>query len=122
MCLGLSNIPCRDFSALSAVPQYRYLNLFNNDFTLWLESRAELPDRGSGGGRGQKLDNASLAKLAADHPELRGLNISWQEKVTDLKPLLELESLERLRVSQDMQAAIDSLDGKDLRFQLDIEG
>ena len=35
---------------------------------------------------------------------------------------MELDSLEEVRVSHDMQAAIDSLNGKDLRFQLDIGG
>ena len=122
LCLGLSNIPCRDFSALSAVPQYRYLNLFGDDCALWLEAVQNCRIESLEAGGDKKLNNASLAKLAADHPELRELNISWQDNVTDLTPLLELDSLEEVRVSRNMTQAIDSLNGKDLRFQLNIEG
>ena len=43
-------------------------------------------------------------------------------KLTDLTPLLELDALEEVRVSRDMQAAVNSLNGKEYAFRLNIEG
>ena len=119
--LSLDKIPCRDLSALSAIAHYRKLNVNNLDAALWREAIRgcrieELECVGSG------IDNAALEGLLSEHPELRRLCLSWTQGLTDLTPLLELDALEEVRVSRDMQAAIDSLNGKDLRFRLNIEG
>ena len=119
--LGLDAIPCRDLSALSSIPHYRKLNVNNIDVTLWRETirgcRIEELECVSAG-----IDNRTLAGLLSEHPELRRLSISWTQGLTDLTPLLEMDALEEVRVSRDMNAAINSLNGKDLRFRLEIEG
>ena len=51
--------------------------------------------------------------------ELEELNIA-DTAVTDLTPLLELPALRRVIVNGDMKAAIDSLNGQDLPFELEI--
>ena len=119
--LSLDKIPCRDLSALSAIPHYRKLNVNNLDAALWREAirgcRIEELDCVNSG-----IDNAALEGLLSEHPELRRLCISWTQGLTDLTPLLEMDALEEVRVSRDMQTAIDSLNGKNLRFRLNIEG
>ncbi|MBR0040866.1 MAG: hypothetical protein IJP64_05755 [Oscillospiraceae bacterium] len=51
--------------------------------------------------------------------ELEELNIA-DTAVTDLTPLLELPTLRRVTVNGEMRAAIASLDGQDLPFELEI--
>ena len=119
--INLDNIPCRDFSPLASIGHFRNLNVNNIDVKLWREDVRdcridELECLNAG------IDSETLAGLLSEHPELRRLGVSWSPELTDLTPLLEMESLEEVRVSRDMQAAIDSLNGKDLRFRLDIEG
>ena len=50
------------------------------------------------------------------------LDIPWNDKLTDLTPLLELENLQKVRISANMEAAQASLDGADYNFRLEIEG
>ncbi|MDO4989491.1 MAG: hypothetical protein Q4E45_03200 [Eubacteriales bacterium] len=119
--LSLDAVPCGDLSAISAIAHYRKLNVNNLDAALWRETirscRIEELECVSAG-----IDNETLAGLASEHPELRRLCLSWSRELTDLTPLLELDALEEVRVSRDMQAAIDSLNGKEYSFRLNIEG
>ena len=119
--IDLDNIPCRDFSPLASIGHFRSLNVNNIDVALWREAvrdcRIEELECVNAG-----IDNETLAGLLSEHPELRRLGVSWSPELSDLTPLLELESLEEVRVSRDMTQAIDSLNGKDLRFRLEIEG
>ena len=58
------------------------------------------------------------------HGKRRGLNrlsIPWNDGITDLTLLLEMDNLESVRVSGDMTGAIESLSGMDLPFELVIE-
>ena len=66
--------------------------------------------------------NALFAEFVRNHPELAELDIPWNDKLTDLTPLLELENLQKVRISANMEAARASLDGADYNFRLDIEG
>ena len=121
MALELDSVPCRDFSPLAAVPRYRSLNLYNLDSALWLDTVGGLEiETFACGNTG--LDGTALKKLLEEHPGLRNLNLSWNRKLTDLTPLLELDALEEVRVSRDMQAAVNSLNGKEYAFRLNIEG
>ena len=119
--INLDNIPCRDFSPLASTGHFRSLNVNNIDVALWRETvrdcRIEELECVNAG-----IDSETLEGLLSEHPELRRLGVSWSPELTDLTPLLELESLEEVRVSRNMTQAIDSLNGKNLRFRLDIEG
>lgn len=53
--------------------------------------------------------------------ELKYLEIGSNLKLTDLSPLLDLAELKEVRVSDDMNKAISSLDGKDLSFEFIID-
>ena len=119
--LELDSVPCKDFSPLAAVPRYRSLNLYNLDSALWLDTVGGLEIESFACGN-TGLDGAALKKLLEEHPGLRNLNLSWNRKLTDLTPLLELDALEEVRVSRDMQAAVNSLNGKEYAFRLNIEG
>ena len=56
------------------------------------------------------------------HPQLEELNLTWNQGITDLTPLLELENLQEVRVSRDMEQAIRSIEGQGYSFRLEIEG
>ena len=119
--INLDNIPCRDFSPLASIGHFRNLNVNNIDVKLWREAvrdcRIEELQCVNAG-----IDNEALPGLLSEHPELRQLCISWTQGLTDLTPLLELDALEEVRVSRDMQAAVNSLNGKEYAFRLNIEG
>ena len=66
--------------------------------------------------------DALLAAFAAAHPSLIELAIPWNRDLTDLTPLLSLEDLEYVRVSDDMEKALESLAGQEYGFELEIEG
>ena len=118
--LCLDGIPCRDLTSISAVPYFSHLNVFNFDCRLWIDlvqnSRIEQLWIGH-----VELNDELLERLVREHPELRRLNIAWNEDLTDLTPLLSLQELEYLEVSENMYAALDSLQGRDLPFELNIQ-
>ena len=125
--LSVSGTPIEDYSPLSSIPVLDYLDINNVDetrFILYLKNveihRISTCD--SFKGRNDENSNEQFAEFIRNHPELRELQISWNNAITDLTPVLNLKNLERLRVSYDMDAAISSLDGKDYGFELEIEG
>ena len=73
-------------------------------------------------GRGEADDNALFADFVRSHPDLVEIGIPWNQAITDLTPVLELEHLEQLRVSRDMKEALGSLEGQSYGFRLEIEG
>jgi hypothetical protein len=66
--------------------------------------------------------NALFAEFVRNHPELMELDIPWNEGITDLTPVLELENLQKVRISTNMEAARASLEGAEYNFRLEIEG
>jgi hypothetical protein len=56
-----------------------------------------------------------------EHPEIEEMNISFNQKITDLSRLTEMRNLRRVQISNDMKKAIKSLEGKEYSFQLDIQ-
>ncbi len=118
--LEIDDIPCEDLSPLGNVRLFRRLCLNNMDCALWIPvlRQAEIQ---SFQACSCGFTNESFAGFIAGHPELRELYIPWNDGITDLTPVLALEGLEYLRVSVDMQDAVDSL-GQDRPFALEIEG
>ena len=117
-----------DFSPLSAVPAFSRLMMGNTDPVLYIsdlegiEIRSFQADHGFSEECTAEDANALFAEFVRNHPELAELDIPWNDKLTDLTPLLELENLQEVRISANMQAAQASLDGADYNFRLDIEG
>ena len=107
------------YAYLSAVPYYEGLNLWNTNYTLWLDAIKDTPVRWLSCGNSD-LTNAALRALCEAHPELEELTIPWNYQVTDLSPVFDLPNLVFLRVSTNMQAAIRSL-GNDYGFELQID-
>ena len=117
-----------DFSPLSAVPAFSRLAMGNTDPALYisnLEGREIRIFQADGGFSRESTAgdvNALFAEFVGNHPELAELDIPWNEELTDLTPLLELESLQKVRISANMEEARESLEGKEYAFQLEIEG
>ena len=124
--LFLNGLPVEDLSPLASVPLTRLdINDIDAERYVSFLTNGELrcfQACNSFCGRGEADDNALFAELVRSHPELTELNIPWNQAITDLTPVLELEHLESLRVSRDMREAIDSLEGRDYGFRLEIEG
>ena len=112
---------CRDFDFLENIHSFRYLAICDNDAANWLDKvkDAYIPYLTA---HNSKMTNEDVAGIAANHPELIELQMSWNREVTDLTPLLQLENLTFLRISHDMEEAIRSLDGAEYTFRLEIEG
>ena len=117
-----------DFSPLSAVPAFSRLMMGNADPVLYISDLEGIEIRSfqADGGFGEECTaedaNALFAEFVRNHPELAELDIPWNDKLTDLTPLLELENLQEVRISANMEAAQASLDGADYNFRLEIEG
>ena len=111
---------CEDFSSLSGLERVEDLVLNNVSSDLWVHEVSDVNIRkleacGSFG------DQEDLTTFLTEHPDLEELHIPWCMNVTDLSPLLNMEHLQYVKVTPDMEAAIASL-GNEYHFQLDIEG
>jgi len=117
-----------DFSPLSAVPAFSRLMMGNADpvrYVSVLEGKEIRCFEAVGGFSEESAAedaDALFAEFVRNHPELSELDIPWNERITDLTPLLELQNLEKVRISANMEAARESLEGADYRFLLEIEG
>jgi hypothetical protein len=113
--LLICNIPCKDLSPLAAVQQFNELHVVGREASQWLPYLSE-----SSVTRllahSCRLKNSDIPLLAAI-PGLKDLEIPDNQKVTDLSPLLALETLERLTVSQNMKKAVKSL-GEQVGFEV----
>ena len=119
--LWLGNIPAEDFSALSGIQRVWHLDVSERDAALWapvLENTEVVELAVSNGFH----DNESFAAFVAAHPELEKLSIPWNEKVTDLTPILSLEHLWKLIVSDNMERALEAVQAANPGFEIELEG
>ena len=107
--LAINVIPCRDLSPLQAVSQFSDLHVIGIEASRWLPHLA-----GSNVGKLMAhncgLVNRDIARLAA-LTGVKELEIPDNQDVTDLRPLLECKTLERLLISSGMQKAFKSIEG-----------
>ena len=117
-----------DFSPLSAVPAFSRLMMGNVDPVLYISDLEGIEIRSfqADGGFSEECTaedvNTLFAEFVRDHQELAELDIPWNDKLTDLTPLLELENLQKVRISANMEEAREGLEGKEYAFLLEIEG
>ncbi len=124
--LFINGLPVEDFSPLASIPLAR-LDINDIDAERYIRYLDGQPLQrfyacNSFVGRGEADDNALFADFVRSHPDLVEIGIPWNQAITDLTPVLELEHLEQLRVSRDMKEALDSLEGQSYGFRLEIEG
>ena len=118
--IWLSDIPAEDFSPLSSIQRLESLDLNDRDSALWAPALENAEVYGFWGAD-VFHDNESFAAFVAAHPELEQLNIPWNEAVTDLSPVLSLEHLQHLRVSENMQAALEPVMAANPGFEIEIQ-
>jgi Leucine-rich repeat (LRR) protein len=117
--LDLAYIPCEEFSALASIPAFEELNMDGHDVALWLPY---IDDRSIGvlSINHCNITNDQIASIAAI-PQLRELRICWNEKITDLSPLLTCKTLEKIIINSDNTDAIASVEGK-TQFSIEFWG
>jgi len=103
-------IPCEEFSALTSVEVFAGLSLEGHDAALWLPYIAESPIYMLDANH-CNLVNDQIASIAAI-PQLRELQICWNEQLTDLSPLLACKTLEKVVVNSYSTLALASIEGK----------
>ena len=118
--IGINNLDldADDFAALGTVKRISNTYFCNADPAVWIPALAhtEIYSFASGG----DFDSTeSLELFAADHPELRRLDM-YNPEVKDLRCLLEFPALEHVNVQFNMTEAIESLDGLDYSFELQV--
>ena len=118
--IWLSDIPAEDFSPLSSIQRLESLDLNDRDSALWAPALENAEVYGFWGAD-VFHDNESFAAFVAAHPELEQLNIPWNEAVTDLSPVLSLDHLQHLRVSENMQAALEPVMAANPGFEIEIQ-
>ena len=66
-------------------------------------------------------DNESFAALVAAHPELERLDIPWNDGLTDLTPVLSLEHLQYLKVSENMSPSLEPVQAATPAFEIEVQ-
>ena len=125
LCLSGSYI--EDFSPLSAVPAFNRLRMGSIDAARYVSDLEGIEIRNFSADNSFRKESAAdpnelFTEFVRNHPELMELDIPWNEGITDLTPVLELENLQKVRISTNMEAARASLEGADYNFMLEIEG
>ena len=125
--LRLDGNMIEDFSPLASIPVYNSLEIHNTDaerFLSFLEGK-EIRWFLAGNAFTKESSaedlNALFAEFVEGHQGLRELHLQDNNGITDLTPLLSLEGLEFVKVTSNMEKAIESLEGQDVRFYLEIE-
>ena len=117
--MSKDGIPAEQFSVLSAVPYFEYLDIDWNDYHIWIDAVKNTPIR-----RAQicdcSWDNEGFRTFIEQHPELEEIDLRWNPKLTDLSPLLNLKNLREVTISNNMRTAQSSLGGE-IHFRLQIE-
>ena len=122
--LWINDLPVKDYTPLQGLP-LRRIDFYNTDAAVIvpLLEGSDLREFEAGSSFNNKkaaVNNELFAKIVRDHPNLVYIMAGWNKNLTDLSPVLELEGLQKLRVSKDMKQAISSL-GKDYSFELQID-
>lgn len=119
--LECDQLLCTDFSALSTIEKFNRLCMNNMDCHLWADclSGSEIRSFCS---CGANWDHETLTAFVEAHPELEEFTIPWNDNVTDLSFLVGLENLRLVEVSNNMESAIESLNGLDYGFELRAQG
>lgn len=107
------------YGYLAFIPNYSELNINNTDWNLWMDALEGSRIR-SIHMEHCSLTNEALELFAAMHPEVEEIYLSWNPNLTDLSPLLTLDSLRYAEISRnDMRQAPPSL-GEGYGFRLEI--
>lgn len=114
---GLSE--CEDYTPIAAIGAFRRLDLNGSDCAKWPDM-TEIREIRALTAHGSFMDQALFKALVAAHPELEELEIPYNIEVTDLTPLLGMENLRRVVINREMKEAAASIQGKQLRFELEI--
>ena len=103
-------LPKEAYDVLSAVPYYDYLDIDGTDYHLWIDLVKDIPIRT------MQIcdcgwDNNGFRTFIEQHPEIEQIDVCWDRGLTDLTPLLSLNHLQYVRISEEMQPAAKSLGG-----------
>lgn len=123
--LILDSIQTEDFSALASIDGFNMLSVNGQNADLWtahlegkhvrnLQASYSFEQMGAGADI-----NAVFAEFVRSHPELTELQLTGNNRLTDVSVLLELPNLQSVRLSHTMEEAIASL-GEGYSFQLNI--
>ena len=115
--LHLGFATCNEFSALASIPGFAALNIEGHPATLWLPYLAG-KQMTSLDANHCELTNDQIAQIAA-LPGLKELQVCWNEKITDLSPLLACPTLEKVTVCSNYTEALASIEGK-ARFTIEF--
>ena len=118
--LEIADIPAEDFSALSNIRQLRSFCPNNLDIALW-SSALENTQVFELSACGSFHNNESFAAFITAHPELERLDISQNTEITDLVPILSLEHLQYLKVSEDMADALEAVWDANPGFEIEVQ-
>ena len=116
--LEMENCLVEDLSALSAVPVFSYLGVYGYPAENWMEHVQQTSIRAIGA---QMSSDEGLQAFIRQHPELQEMHIEAGYQLTDLTPLLELEQLYYVHIWDGPYPAVNSLNGLERRFQLDVD-
>lgn len=125
--LNIDGLSIEDYSFLEAVPKWGWLSISMGDRKLakknmnWIDyvKNSEIRELEARNETFQTTEQ--LAAFLEAHPELECINLSWNNRLNDISPLLSHPGLKRVRVTKDMKKAIKSL-GDSQPFELKIEG
>ncbi len=117
--IGVGNLRLEDLSPLTSVRRFDWLNINGYPAALWLDVLEDCEIRNLCI-HNSSLEQEQFERFLSAHGELERLEIDYNPKLRDLTLLLEMENLRHVTVTENMKAAIASLEGKELPFELEI--
>ncbi|MBR0515155.1 MAG: TIR domain-containing protein [Clostridia bacterium] len=111
----------QDYSFLRSIPSLSSLDFAQADSSLWINEldQTKIKELKENGCVKTQEDFDKLAdSLISNHPEITTLCMINNPEITDLSKLTELPNLSAVTVSEDMWAAVTSLDNVNFQFDL----
>ena len=121
LCINQMPPSAYDFTVIGSIRRYSNIAFDGQDPEVWIPALADCEIAYMAAG-GDLCGNGDLEAFVAGHPELRGIYIGYNRKITDLRCLLSLGGLEWVCLNKNMSEAVASLDGADYSFELELEG
>ena len=116
--LGLSIDNCKSrMDFLTRIGCFSNLALGGIKADLWMEPVANAKVFGF---YSSNMNQKQLEQFLEQHPEIKRLSIPNNKGITDLTKLLSMPNLEQVTVSQQMKKAIQSIEGMQYQFQMEI--
>jgi len=115
-----------DFTFLNGTPKYERFGIAHSNPDLWVheleQSKIGKMDVTDCFRAGPEQFETFVELLKKSHPEITELQLNYNPDIMDLSGLAEMPNLKLVAITSNMEDAIESLEGVECRFVLEVDG